>query len=123
MYSPPDPSAPWWLAGSAIAGAVVIKTMDWWLSRRRSLAEDGLATATAGGSTALIEALKERIVALEGRQAMLEHRLAEEIQLRLAAIEQMARLRIRVLHLEGLLRANGIEVPADPSDPERADAH
>lgn len=125
MYAPPDPSAPWWLAGSAIAGAVVIKTMDWWLNRRQRNAEDGLVVANADGNTALIDALKERITSLESRQAWLENRITEEIKLRLSAIEELARLRIRVLQLESLLRANGIDAPSDPTvaEPEstRAD--
>lgn len=124
MYSPPDPSAPWWLAGSAIAGGIVIKTLDWWLGRRVNRADENLSVTQANSESALIQSLHDRIASLEARQAQLEHRLTEEIQMRLQAQEEVMRMRLRIMQLEAALRAHHIDLPVDlftqPLTPERA---
>lgn len=120
---------PWWMAGSAIAGAIVLKVIEWFLGRRRDSAAESVALAQARGEVTLVDALKARVTTLEARQAELEHRLTREMELRLRAQEEVTRLRLRVLQLEAVLRAHRIEVPADlfawadaAPDPEPADA-
>ncbi len=105
--------APWSVAGSAIAGAIVMKVVDWWLSRRRATASDDLVIAKANAEIVLMEVLKTRIEHLETRQADLERRIVEEIKGRLRAMEESSRLRLRVLQLEVALRSHGIDIPAE----------
>lgn len=61
--------------------------------------------------TELVRQLGERIASQEARIERLEERLHEEFSKRLEAEERIARLRHRVLRLEGKLRYHGIEVP------------
>lgn len=121
----PSPLAPWWMAGSAIAGAIIVKTVDWWLGRRRDRASDDLIVAKASAEIELLDVLKTRIDHLEARQAELERRIIDEIHARLQAMEESSRLRLRVLQLEVVLRSHGIEIPDTLDamrDPEAAHA-
>lgn len=115
-------STPWWMAGSAMAGAIVLKVVEWFLRRHRDRASEDLVVAQARTEIALVEGLKARIAHLENRQTDLERRLTDEMDKRLQALEEGSRLRLRVLQLEVLLRANNIPVPADPFG-LRADVH
>lgn len=119
---PPDPyatqmftsvPAPAWMGGSAIAGIVVMKAIDWWLSRRSNRANENTLVAAADGTTKLITHLNDRIVSLEGRQADLEKRLNEETTQRIEAQEKVARLRQRITVLTAVMKHHKIEVPAE----------
>lgn len=105
--------APSYLGVGAISGAVVMMVVSWFLKRDLQKAQEGAQIASADGHMSLIEALKDRITALESRQAHLEERLTAEIDLRLKAQEEVTRLRFRVLHLEELLKSHAINVPPD----------
>ena len=105
--------APAWMGASAIAGVIVMKTLDWWLSRRSNRAQENTLIAAADGTTKLIEHLNERIVALEGRQADLEKRLNDETTQRIEAQEKVSRLRQRITVLVAVMKHHKIEVPAE----------
>jgi uncharacterized coiled-coil protein SlyX len=109
--------APAWMGASAIAGVIVMKTLDWWLNRRSSRAQENTLIAAADGTSALIAHLSERIVALEGRQAELEKRLNEETTQRIEAQEKVSRLRQRITVLVTVMKHHKIEVPAEDTDP------
>lgn len=119
---PPDPyaaqmissvPAPAWMGGSAIAGIVVMKSIDWWLSRRSNRAQENQLVAAADGTTQLITQLNARIVALETRQADLEGRLNQETTARIEAQEKVSRLRQRITVLTAVMKHHRIEVPAE----------
>ena len=119
---PPDPyaaqmissvPAPAWMGGSAIAGIVVMKAIDWWLSRRSNRAQENQLVAAADGTTQLITQLNARIVALETRQADLEGRLNQETTARIEAQEKVSRLRQRITVLTAVMKHHRIEVPAE----------
>lgn len=119
---PPDPyaaqmissvPAPAWMGGSAIAGIVVMKAIDWWLSRRSNRAQENQLVAAADGTTQLITQLNARIVALETRQADLEGRLNQETTARIEAQEKVSRLRQRITVLTAVMKHHKIEVPAE----------
>jgi len=119
---PPDPyatqmltsvPAPAWMGGSAIAGIVVMKAIDWWLSRRSNRATENTLVAAADGTTQLITQLNARIVALETRQADLEGRLNQETSARIEAQEKVSRLRQRITVLTAVMKHHKIEVPAE----------
>lgn len=104
-------SAPWWLAGSAIGGAIVLKVTEWFLQRKSS-------SAAENASAALINGLSTRITALEGKIGALETRVTEEVRLRLIAQEEQSRLQGRISVLVQVLHANGIEIPPEPPRPQ-----
>ena len=108
--------APAWMGASAIAGVIVTKTLDWWLSRRSNRAQENTLIAAADGTTKLIEHLNERIVALEGRQADLEKRLNDETTQRIEAQEKVSRLRQRITVLVAVMKHHKIEVPAEDTE-------
>lgn len=65
----------------------------------------------------LVQHLTARIASLETRQAELERRLSEEMQMRLDAQEQVFRLRLRLQACEDEIRRLGGTVPDDtPGD-------
>lgn len=106
-----DPVAPWWLAVSSIAGAIIIKVADFFLGWKSDRASEN-------AQAALIQGLTDRIVGLEARLTTVEARLAEEIGLKLKAQEEMIGLRANVSRLvshlsdlEELLRKHGVEPP------------
>ena len=109
-------STPAWMGASAIAGVIVMKTLDWWLSRRPNRAQENTLIAAADGTTKLIEHLNERIVALEGRQADLEKRLNDETTQRIEAQEKVSRLRQRITVLVTVMKHHKIEVPAEDTE-------
>lgn len=104
---------PAWMGGSAIAGILVMKAFDWWLSRRSNQAQENTLVAAADGTTKLITHLNDRIVSLEGRQADLEKRLNEETTQRIEAQEKVAKLRQRITVLTAVMKHHRIEVPAE----------
>jgi len=108
-----SPSAPGYLGLGAISGAVTLMVVRWLLNRDVQKAHEGAQIASSEANTALMQALQERITALEQRQAHLEERLTAEIDLRLKAQEDVTRMRFRVLQLEQLLKAHAINVPPD----------
>lgn len=97
-------ATPWWMAGSAAAGVLLLKAWDWW-QQRRSL------RAAEGGASALIEGLTARVQELQSRVSAIEERLVQEIKARVAAQEEAAMLRVRVRVLEHALRSAGIALP------------
>lgn len=108
-----SPQAPGYMGIGAVSGAVVLMVLRWFLNRDVQKAQEGVQIASADGHMSLIDALKERITALEQRQAHLEERLTAEIDLRLKAQEEVTRLRFRVMQLEDLLTNHAITVPPD----------
>lgn len=106
-------SAPGYLGLGAISGAVALMVVRWFLNRDLQKANDGAQIASSEANTALMQALQERITALEQRQAHLEERLTAEIDLRLKTQEDLTRMRFRVIHLEELLKSHAINVPPD----------
>lgn len=108
-----SPSAPGYLGLGAISGAVTLMVVRWFLNRDVQKAHEGAQIASSEANTALMQALQERITALEQRQAHLEERLTAEIDLRLKAQEDVTRMRFRVMQLEELLKSNAINVPPD----------
>lgn len=94
------------IAGGAIAGAVVMKIIDWWLGRKKERTEtDANVTLVAG--------LSSRVEALESAQVRMGQTLAEEMKQRMAAQEEAHRLRLRVMTLEAALRGLGAVIPPD----------
>ncbi len=98
--------SPWWMAGSLLAGAVVMKVIDWWLSRKKDRTE-------TDANVVLIAGLSSRIEALEAAQVRMGQTLQEEMKLRMAAQEEAHRLRLRVMTLEAALRGLGAVIPPD----------
>lgn len=101
-------SAPWWLAGSAVALWIVRETWGAVLARRKNRTE-------TDANVDLVRGLAERVKALEESQTRLTTRLDEEIKLRMQAQEDAHRLRLRVLTLEAAMRQIGAVIP--PQDP------
>lgn len=108
-----SPYAPGYMGVGAISGAVVVMVVRWFLNRDVQKAQEGAQIASSDANTTLMQALQERITALEQRQAHLEERLTAEIDLRLKAQEEVTRMRFRVLQLEELLKSHAINVPPD----------
>ena len=102
-----DPSiAPWWMAGGALAAAIVLKSFDWFIGRKKDRTETDANVALVGGLT-------ERIERLENSQARMTAQLDEEIRLRQAAQEEAHRLRLRVITLESAMRSVGAVIPME----------
>ena len=105
--------APWWLGGSAVAGVVVMKAVDWLFARRKERTETDV-------NVDLLEQLRqglvsqgERIKLMEDAQAAMRLRLDEEIKLRMATQEEAHLLRMRVQLLESTLRQLGAVIPQE----------
>lgn len=108
--------APWWVAGSLVAGALAMKAFDWILARRKERTE-------TDANVVLLEQLREglraqgdRIKSMEDEMGGLRARLDEEIKLRMAAEEAAHKLRLRVISLESALRQLGAVIPPDPTE-------
>lgn len=115
-------TTPWWMAGSAIAGGVVLKVVEWAFTRRKNRTE-------TDANIELIESLREgldrqgkRIMEMEERQDRIHTRLEEEIRLRQEAQEEAHWLRVRVQVLEGALRQLGAVIPEEVPRPKRRPA-
>lgn len=113
----PGDFAPWWLAGSAVAGAIVLKAVDWLFSRKKERTE-------TDANIDLLEQLRqglvsqgERIRIMEETQAAMRLRLDEEIRLRMATQEEAHLLRMRVQLLESTLRQLGAVIPKEAIQP------
>lgn len=100
-------SAPWWVAGAAVAAWIARETWGAVLARKKERTEtDANVTLVAG--------LSERIQRLEEAQLSMTTRLEKEIELRMAAQEEAHRLRLRVMSLEASLRQLGAVIPPEP---------
>lgn len=100
------PGVPWWMGGSVVAGAVTMKVIDWFLSRRKERSE-------TDANVTLVQGLTERIESLEKAQGEVSKKLDEEIDLRRKAQEAAHLLRLRVITLESTLRQLGAVIPPE----------
>lgn len=105
-------------AGTLGAGWIIREVWNAFRNRKVDDAQSKATIADATGKTALIEALEARIAASETRQnaqeqriQSLETRIAEEINLRLAAQEQVFHLRMRLQACEAEIIRLGGTVP------------
>lgn len=96
----------WGLIGTATAA--LIGGWLWWIRNKPAQAASDHKDRADGE---IFKRLTDRIVALESRQSVLEERIAEEMQLRLRAQEETARMKVRILTLEHALKLNNIPVP------------
>lgn len=99
-------TAPWWMAGGAIAGAMALKAVDFLLARRKERTE-------TDANVELLNGLVARVKSLEESQSAISLQLNEEITLRRAAQEEAHRLRLRVMTLESTLRGMGAVIPPE----------
>lgn len=102
-----DEITPWWMAGSAIAGAALLKALDFFLARRKERTE-------TDANIELLNGLVQRVKSLEDSQAATSAQLAEEMKLRMLAQEEAHRLRLRVMTLESAMRQVGAVIPPEP---------
>ncbi|MGA6148529.1 hypothetical protein E5352_15255 [Stenotrophomonas maltophilia] len=103
-----EDTAPWWLAGSAVALWLVRETWGSVLSRRKERTE-------TDANVDLLNGLVQRVKSLEDSQAAITVQLAEEMSLRRAAQEEAHKLRLRVLTLESAMRQVGAVIPPEPA--------
>lgn len=103
-----EDTAPWWLAGGALALWVVRETWGSILSRRKERTE-------TDANVDLLNGLVERVKSLEASQVATSNQLADEIRLRMAAQEESHRLRLRVMSLEDAMRRVGAVIPPEPT--------
>jgi C4-dicarboxylate-specific signal transduction histidine kinase len=101
------PVATWLMGGTALAGAAIMKSIDWFLSRRKERTE-------TDANVALVQGLTERIERLEKSQEATSKRLDEEIAMRHKAEEAAHKLRLRIYTLESTLRGLGAVIPPEP---------
>lgn len=101
------------MAGSVVAGAIVMKAIDWLFARRKNRAE-------TDANVELLQSLREgldrqgqRIRAMEESHTQLSLRLDQEITARQAAQEEAHKLRMRVHVLESAMRQVGMVIPAE----------
>ena len=109
--------APWWLAGSAVAGAVVLKTVDWLFSRKKERTETDANIDLLEQMRQGLSSMGDRVRVMEEAQAKMSLRLDEEIALRMKAQEDAHRLRLRVQTLEATLRHLGAVIPPEDHMP------
>lgn len=105
--------APWWMAGSLVAGAIVMKAVDWLLARRKNRTETDANVELINQLREGMDRMNKRMLAMEEVQDRLAHRLEEEIQARQAAQEEAHRLKMRVQTLEAEMRRLGVVIPPD----------
>ena len=103
------------LAGGALAGAVVMKVIDWFLGSRKSAAETNVNLDLLNQQREALRTLSERVQAMADEQAELRTRLEMEIKLRQDTQEGAHKLRMRVQTLESEMRRLGVVIP--PEDP------
>lgn len=108
--------APWWLAGSLLAGAVVMKLVDWFLSRRKERAETDANVELINSLRVGLDRQGQRIQAMEEAYDRIQARLDAEISARMAAQEKAHRLSMRVQQLEAALRGLGAVIPPDVTE-------
>lgn len=111
----PDPvTAPWWMAGGAVAGALLLKAFDFFLSRKKERTETDANVDLLNQLREGLASMGERLKAMEDGHDQLRRRLEEEIGLRMQAQEEAHRLRLRVQTLESAMRAVGAVIPPEP---------
>jgi len=101
-----EDTAPWWLAGGAVALWLVRETWGSILSRRKERTE-------TDANVDLLKGLVERVKSLEESQAAITVQLAEEMALRRSAQEEAHKLRLRVMTLESAMRQVGAVIPPE----------
>lgn len=106
-------SAPWWLAGSVVAGAIVMKGIDWLFARRKERTETDANVELLNQLREGLSAMGARIKVMEEAQTNMAARLEEEIALRMKAQEEAHRLRLRVQTLESAMRGVGAVIPPE----------
>ena len=99
-------TAPWWVAGTAVAAWVLRETWGAVLARKKDRTE-------TDANVTLVQGLTERIERLEKSQASLTAQIDEEIKQRQAAQEQAHGLRLRVMTLEAVIRGLGAVIPPE----------
>lgn len=116
----PTGGTPGGMAVGAIAGAIVMKVVDWFLNRRRLAAETDanvdLLQNLREGMAAQREELSSignRVKAMEEEAESLRKRLEDEIARRQQAQEEAHTLRLRVQTLESAMRSIGAVIPPD----------
>lgn len=100
-------TAPWWVAGAAVAAWIARETWGAVLARKKDRTETDANVTLVGGLT-------ERIERLEQSQARVTAQLDEEISQRQKAQEEAHRLRLRVMTLEAVIRGLGAVIPPEP---------
>ena len=106
-------ATPWWLAGSVVAGAIVMKGIDWLFARRKERTETDANVELLNQLRDGLSAMGERIHHMEEEQRTLRSRLDEEIALRMKAQEEAHVLRLRVATLESAMRQVGAVIPPE----------
>jgi hypothetical protein len=101
-------TAPWWVAGAAVAAWIARETWGAVLARKKDRTE-------TDANVTLVQGLSERITRLETAQIEMTERLEKEIDLRMKAQEEAHRLRLRVMSLESAMRAIGAVIPPEPA--------
>ena len=104
---------PWWMAGSVVAGAIVMKGIDWLFSRRKERTETDANIELLNQLREGMASYGERIKLMEEAQSKMSLRLEEEIVLRMKAQEEAHRLRLRVATLEAAMRGVGAVIPPE----------
>lgn len=99
-------TAPWWVAGTAVAAWVLRETWGAVLARKKDRTE-------TDANVTLVQGLTERIQRLEAAQVEMTERLEKEIRLRMDAQEEAHRLRLRVMSLESAMRSIGAVIPPE----------
>lgn len=106
-------NAPWWMAGGAVAAAIVLKAVDWLFARRKERTETDANVELLNSLRDGLAAHNERIRSMEVEQVSLRSRLDEEIALRMKAQEEAHRLRLRIVTLESAMRQIGAVIPPE----------
>lgn len=94
------------------------KAWDYLQNRRGNEARDKLAVGVNVNAADTIARQETRIQALEGKVESLETARDQESALRRATQEIVVSLRLRVAHLESVLRDHDIDLPQTPTLPE-----
>lgn len=106
-------SAPWWVAGGAVAGAIVLKTIDWFYSRRKERTETDANVELLNQLRQQVAGMADRMQTMEASHDAFRARLEDEIKLRMQAQEESHRLRLRVQTLEAAMRSIGAVIPPE----------
>ena len=104
---------PWWMAASVVAGAIVMKGVDWLFARRKERTETDANVELLNQLREGLTAMGARVTNMEAEQAALRQRLDEEIALRMTAQEEAHRLRLRIMTLETAMRQIGAVIPPE----------
>lgn len=102
-------TAPWWLAGGAVALWLVRETWGAILARKKNRTE-------TDANVELLQGLVARVQSLEGSLAEMGRKLDAEVDARMKAQEEAHRLRLRVMTLENAMRSIGAVIPPEHAE-------